>query len=128
MLTFFCSADQTDQTERAYGRPQGCQRLIRVRIILRVFLLFQVHHGIKGMVNDENNNPIGNAEISVAGINHDVTSGEKGLGAAHCYTHVVVIYWEFFCLFVFLLFNYSIEEICDYFLINDQLMSWLVMY
>lgn len=28
------------------------------------------------MVYDENNNPIGNAEISVAGINHDVTSGE----------------------------------------------------
>lgn len=29
------------------------------------------------MVYDENNNPIGNAEISVAGINHDVTSGES---------------------------------------------------
>lgn len=29
------------------------------------------------MVYDENNNPIGNAEISVAGINHDVTAGKK---------------------------------------------------
>lgn len=29
------------------------------------------------MVYDENNNPIGNAEISVSGINHDVTSGMK---------------------------------------------------
>lgn len=46
------------------------------------------------MVYDENNNPIGNAEISVAGINHDVTSGEKGLG--HCsLLHVVVISWNF---------------------------------
>ncbi|KAJ3607438.1 hypothetical protein NHX12_024489 [Muraenolepis orangiensis] len=38
----------------------------------------QVHHGIKGMVYDENNNPIGNAEIAVSGINHDVTSGTEG--------------------------------------------------
>ncbi|KAM9774247.1 carboxypeptidase N catalytic chain isoform X2 [Syngnathus typhle] len=38
----------------------------------------QVHHGIKGMVYDENNNPIKNAEISVSGINHDVTSGVHG--------------------------------------------------
>lgn len=45
------------------------------------------------MVYDENNNPIGSAEISVAGINHDVTSGEKGL--AHCsLLHVVVISWN----------------------------------
>lgn len=29
------------------------------------------------MVYDENNNPIRKAEISVAGINHDVTSGKK---------------------------------------------------
>lgn len=29
------------------------------------------------MVYDENNNPIGNAEISVAGISHDVTSGKS---------------------------------------------------
>lgn len=35
----------------------------------------QVNHGIKGMVYDENNNPINNAVISVAGINHDITSG-----------------------------------------------------
>ncbi|KAK1881398.1 Carboxypeptidase N catalytic chain [Dissostichus eleginoides] len=37
-----------------------------------------VHHGIKGMVYDENNNPLGNAEISVAGANHDVTTGVDG--------------------------------------------------
>lgn len=46
----------------------------------RCVFLFQVHHGIKGMVYDENNNPIGNAEISVSGINHDVTSGMKAVG------------------------------------------------
>lgn len=39
-------------------------------------VLTQVHHGIKGMVYDENNNPISKAEISVAGITHDVTSGK----------------------------------------------------
>lgn len=40
--------------------------------------LEQVHHGIKGMVYDENNNPINDAEIAVAGINHDITSGADG--------------------------------------------------
>ncbi|KAG7282341.1 hypothetical protein CRUP_002729 [Coryphaenoides rupestris] len=38
----------------------------------------QVHHGIKGMVYDDNNTAIGNAEIAVSGINHDVTSGSEG--------------------------------------------------
>ncbi|XP_061911608.1 carboxypeptidase N catalytic chain [Entelurus aequoreus] len=38
----------------------------------------QVHHGLKGIVYDENNNPIKNAEISVSGVNHDVTSGVAG--------------------------------------------------
>ncbi|XP_018618080.1 carboxypeptidase N catalytic chain [Scleropages formosus] len=43
-----------------------------------VTYLEQVHHGIKGMVYDENSNPIDNAVISVSGINHDVTSGVDG--------------------------------------------------
>lgn len=45
---------------------------------VHLFLSSQVHHGIKGMVYDENSNPVGNAEISVAGVNHDVTTGEEG--------------------------------------------------
>ncbi|XP_040217389.1 carboxypeptidase N catalytic chain [Rana temporaria] len=38
----------------------------------------QVHKGIKGMVTDENNNGIANAVISVAGITHNIFSGEGG--------------------------------------------------
>ncbi|XP_024411441.2 carboxypeptidase N catalytic chain [Desmodus rotundus] len=40
--------------------------------------LEQVHHGIKGMVLDENNNNVPEAVISVSGINHDVTSSNQG--------------------------------------------------
>uniref|UniRef100_A0AAV2LL06 Peptidase M14 domain-containing protein n=1 Tax=Knipowitschia caucasica TaxID=637954 RepID=A0AAV2LL06_KNICA len=43
-----------------------------------VSYLEQVHHGIKGIIYDENNNPVGKAEISVSGVNHDVTSGADG--------------------------------------------------
>ncbi|XP_054975387.1 carboxypeptidase N catalytic chain [Sorex araneus] len=43
-----------------------------------VQFLEEVHHGIKGMVLDENYNPLPQAVISVSGINHDVTSGEDG--------------------------------------------------
>lgn len=51
-------------------------------------LVLQVHHGIKGMVFDENNNPIGNADISVAGINHDMTSGECSFTVKVYFTQV----------------------------------------
>uniref|UniRef100_A0A8D2CV94 Carboxypeptidase N subunit 1 n=1 Tax=Sciurus vulgaris TaxID=55149 RepID=A0A8D2CV94_SCIVU len=40
--------------------------------------LEQVHHGIKGMVLDENHHNLTGAVISVSGINHDVTAGEQG--------------------------------------------------
>ncbi|KAM6184799.1 carboxypeptidase N catalytic chain [Rhynchocyon petersi] len=40
--------------------------------------LEEVHHGIKGMVVDENYNNLAGAVISVSGINHDVTSGDDG--------------------------------------------------
>ncbi|KAH0623854.1 hypothetical protein JD844_007023 [Phrynosoma platyrhinos] len=38
----------------------------------------EVHHGIKGMVTDDNNNKVAGAVISVEGIGHDITSGEQG--------------------------------------------------
>ena len=40
------------------------------------------------MVYDGNNNHVSNAEISVAGVNHDVTSGRKGLVHYHC-AHII---------------------------------------
>lgn len=60
------------------------------------------------MVYDENNNPLGNAEISVAGANHDVTTGEKGLPgvSVHYYTDLVVILWD-------ILLNCRVEEVCE---------------
>ncbi|XP_074089266.1 carboxypeptidase N catalytic chain [Macrotis lagotis] len=38
----------------------------------------EVHHGIKGIILDENNNGIGEAVISVHGTAHDITSGKEG--------------------------------------------------
>lgn len=58
-----------------------------------------MHHGIKGMVYDENNNPVGNAEVAVAGINHDVTSGEKGLEGCQL---IVTQMWLFAGIFLLL--------------------------
>ncbi|XP_065700070.1 carboxypeptidase N catalytic chain isoform X2 [Patagioenas fasciata] len=43
-----------------------------------VAFMEEVHQGIKGMVSDENNNGVAGAVISVQGISHDITSGDKG--------------------------------------------------
>ncbi|KAG9470434.1 hypothetical protein GDO78_017797 [Eleutherodactylus coqui] len=43
-----------------------------------VTFIEQVHKGIKGTVTDENNNGIANAVVSVAGVNHNIFSGEGG--------------------------------------------------
>lgn len=58
--------------DRAVGTPKHCVLFFSHHSTVSFFL--QVHHGIKGMVLDENNNNVPEAVISVSGINHDVTS------------------------------------------------------
>lgn len=82
--------------------------IIKTPAVLLFFLMpsvcLQVHHGIKGMVYDENNNPVSKAEIAVAGINHDVTTGKTAICfyLYKCFYKKFSFYkcWKCICIYV----------------------------
>lgn len=69
------------KTHEKGERPEPPPPTPAVTLTLSGHSLLQVHQGIKGMVLDENYNNLTGAVISVTGINHDVTSGRKGVSA-----------------------------------------------
>lgn len=51
--------------------------------------VLQVHRGIRGIVKNQQGNPIANATVSIEGINHDVTTGQY---TVHTITQDVIKY------------------------------------
>uniref|UniRef100_A0A7N6F8K7 Uncharacterized protein n=1 Tax=Anabas testudineus TaxID=64144 RepID=A0A7N6F8K7_ANATE len=70
-LSIFLGCDKfPHQSELAYEWEKNREAML--------IFMEQVNRGIRGIVKDQQGNPIGNATISVEGINHDVTTAPTG--------------------------------------------------
>ncbi|XP_072244389.1 inactive carboxypeptidase-like protein X2 [Leuresthes tenuis] len=70
-LSIFLGCDKfPHQSELAYEWEKNREAMLT--------FMEQVHRGIRGIVKDQQGNPIANATISIEGINHDVTSAPTG--------------------------------------------------
>ncbi|KAM3868341.1 uncharacterized protein aebp1b [Diretmus argenteus] len=70
-LSIFLGCDKfPHQSELAYEWEKNREALL--------IFMEQVHRGIRGIVKDQEGNPIVNATVSVEGINHDVTTAATG--------------------------------------------------
>uniref|UniRef100_A0A3Q3LA18 AE binding protein 1b n=1 Tax=Mastacembelus armatus TaxID=205130 RepID=A0A3Q3LA18_9TELE len=70
-LSIFLGCDKfPHQSELAYEWEKNREAMLT--------FMEQVHRGIRGIVKDQQGNPIANATISVEGINHDVTTAPTG--------------------------------------------------
>ncbi|XP_037633285.1 inactive carboxypeptidase-like protein X2 isoform X1 [Sebastes umbrosus] len=70
-LSVFLGCDKfPHQSDLAYEWEKNREALL--------IFMEQVHRGIRGIVKDQQGNPIANATVSVEGINHDVTTAPTG--------------------------------------------------
>uniref|UniRef100_A0A4W6FTL6 AE binding protein 1 n=1 Tax=Lates calcarifer TaxID=8187 RepID=A0A4W6FTL6_LATCA len=70
-LSVFLGCDKfPHQSELAYEWEKNREAML--------IFMEQVHRGIRGIVKDQQGNPIENATVSVEGINHDVTTAPTG--------------------------------------------------
>uniref|UniRef100_A0A3Q0T0D4 Peptidase M14 domain-containing protein n=1 Tax=Amphilophus citrinellus TaxID=61819 RepID=A0A3Q0T0D4_AMPCI len=70
-LSIFLGCDKfPHQSELAYEWEKNREAMLT--------FMEQVHRGIRGIVKDQQGNPIANATISIEGINHDVTTAPTG--------------------------------------------------
>lgn len=70
-LSIFLGCDKyPHQSDLAYEWDKNREAML--------IFMEQVHRGIRGIVKDQQGNPIANATVSVEGINHDVTTALTG--------------------------------------------------
>ncbi|XP_039875392.1 inactive carboxypeptidase-like protein X2 [Simochromis diagramma] len=70
-LSIFLGCDKfPHQSELAYEWEKNREAML--------IFMEQVHRGIRGIVKDQQGNPIANATVSIEGINHDVTTAPTG--------------------------------------------------